>query len=55
MTSIVDSVLDGCMAVFTISAALIIGCVALGIFGSFIFAAREAWWDWQERRKEHDK
>lgn len=54
MCGIVDSVVGGCISAIFIALAVVIGCIALGMLGSFVFAVREAWWDWQERRKEHE-
>lgn len=54
MPDLVDCIVGGCISVIFIALATITGCVALGILSSFVFVAREAWWDWQERRKEHE-
>lgn len=43
-----------CISVIFTALAVVVGCVALGVLGAFIFTVREAWWDWQERRKEHE-
>ncbi len=54
MPDLVDCIVGGCISVIFIALAVVVGGVALGVLGAFIFTAREAWWDWQERRKEHE-
>nr|DAL16049.1 MAG TPA_asm: hypothetical protein [Caudoviricetes sp.] len=47
MTDIVDCIVGGCISVLFIAIAIVVGCFALGVLGSFIFTAREAWRDWR--------
>lgn len=47
MTDIVDCIVGGCISVFFIAIAIVVSCLALGVLGSFIFTAREAWKDWR--------
>lgn len=47
MTDIVDYIVGGCISVIFIALAIMVGCFALGVLGSFVFTARKAWKDWR--------